>query len=164
MPRHALIRVSVYGAGNAGVQLAAALRHVGTHNVGLFLDDALRLWRRGFNGIPILPPQILRYRVGDVDQVLLAIPSLSRSRRSRIVDDLEPLGIPVLQVPSMEEIASGRARIDTLRPIASEELLERNAVPPDLQLLCPGIAGQVVLVSGAGGSIGSELCRQFLRH
>jgi FlaA1/EpsC-like NDP-sugar epimerase len=163
-PRHGLIRVAVYGAGNAGVQLAAALRHAGTHNVELFLDDAARLWRRDINGIPILPPQTLRDRLGDVDQVLLAIPSLSRSRRRRIVADLEPLGIPVLQVPSMQEIASGRMRIDALRPIAIEELLGRDAVPPDPLLLGPGIADQVVLVSGAGGSIGSELCRQILGH
>ena len=161
-PRHTLIRVAVYGAGSAGVQLAAALRHAGTHNVELFLDDEPRLWQRDINGIPIQPPQILRERLGDVDQVLLAIPSLSRSQRRRIVDGLQEFGIPVLQVPSVEEITSGRARIDTLRPIAIEELLGRDAVPPDPQLLGPGIAGQVVLVSGAGGSIGAELCRQIL--
>ena len=161
-PRHALIRVAVYGAGAAGVQLAAALRHAGSHSVELFLDDEPRLWRREINGIAIQPPQILRERRGDVDQVLLAIPSLSRSQRRRIVDDLQPLGIPVLQVPSVEEITSGRTRIDTLRPVAIEELLGRDAVPPDAQLLGPGIAGQVVLVSGAGGSIGAELCRQIL--
>ena len=161
-PRHTLIRVAVYGAGAAGVQLAAALRHAGTHNVELFLDDEPRLWQRDINGIPIQPPQILRERLGDVDQVLLAIPSLSRSQRRRIVDGLQEFGIPVLQVPSVEEITSGRARIDTLRPIAIEELLGRDAVPPDPQLLGPGIAGQVVLVSGAGGSIGAELCRQIL--
>ena len=97
-----------------------------------------------------------------MDQVLLAIPSLSRSKRRRIVDDLQPLGIPVLQVPSVEEITSGRTRIDALRPVAIEELLGRDAVPPDAQLLGPGIADQVVLVSGAGGSIGAELCRQIL--
>jgi FlaA1/EpsC-like NDP-sugar epimerase len=161
-PRHALIRVAVYGAGAAGVQLAAALRHAGSHSVELFLDDAPRLWSRDINGILIQPPQILSERLADVDQVLLAIPSLSRSRRRRIVDDLQPLGIPVLQVPSMEEITSGRTRIDALRPIAIEELLGRDAVPPDPRLLGPGIAGQVVLVSGAGGSIGAELCRQIL--
>ena len=161
-PRHTLIRVAVYGAGSAGVQLAAALRHAGTHNVELFLDDEPRLWQRDINGIPIQPPQILRERLGDVDQVLLAIPSLSRSQRRRIVDRLQDFGIPVLQVPSVEEITSGRARIDTLRPIAIEELLGRDAVPPHPQLLGPGIAGQVVLVSGAGGSIGAELCRQIL--
>jgi FlaA1/EpsC-like NDP-sugar epimerase len=161
-PRHALIRVAVYGAGSAGVQLAAALRHAGSHNVELFLDDAPRLWSRDINGIPIQPPQILRERLGDVDQVLLAIPSLSRSQRRRIVDGLQEFGIPVLQVPSVQEIASGRARIDALRPIAIEELLGRDAVPPDPQLLGPGISGQVVMVSGAGGSIGAELCRQIL--
>jgi FlaA1/EpsC-like NDP-sugar epimerase len=161
-PRHALIRVAVYGAGAAGVQLAAALRHAGSHSVELFLDDAPRLWSRDINGILIQPPQILSERLADVDQVLLAIPSLSRSRRRRIVDDLQPLGFPVLQVPSMEEITSGRTRIDSLRPIAIEELLGRDAVPPDPRLLGPGIAGQVVLVSGAGGSIGAELCRQIL--
>ena len=161
-PRHALIRVAVYGAGAAGVQLAAALRHAGSHSVELFLDDEPRLWRREINGIAIQPPQILRERRGDVDQVLLAIPSLSRSKRRRIVDDLQPLGIPVLQVPSVEEITSGRTRIDALRPVAIEELLGRDAVPPDAQLLGPGIAGQVVLVSGAGGSIGAELCRQIV--
>ena len=161
-PRHALIRVAVYGAGAAGVQLAAALRHAGSHSVELFLDDEPRLWRREINGIAIQPPQILRERRGDVDQVLLAIPSLSRSKRRRIVDDLQPLGIPVLQVPSVEEITSGRTRIDALRPVAIEELLGRDAVPPDAKLLGPGIAGQVVLVSGAGGSIGAELCRQIV--
>ena len=161
-PRHALIRVAVFGAGAAGVQLAAALRHAGSHSVELFLDDEPRLWRREINGIAIQPPQILRERRGDVDQVLLAMPSLSRSQRRRIVDDLQPLGIPVLQVPSVEEITSGRTRIDALRPVAIEELLGRDAVPPDPQLLGPGIAGQVVLVSGAGGSIGAELCRQIV--
>ena len=161
-PRHTLIRVAVYGAGSAGAQLAAALRQAGSHNVELFLDDEPSLWWRDINGIPIQPPQILRERLGDVDQVLLAIPSLSRSQRRRIVDDLQSLGIPVLQVPSVEEITSGRTRIDDLRPVAIEELLGRDAVPPDPQLLGPGIAGQVVLVSGAGGSIGAELCRQIL--
>ena len=161
-PRHALIRVAVFGAGAAGVQLAAALRHAGSHRVELFLDDEPRLWRREINGIAIQPPQILRERRGDVDQVLLAMPSLSRSQRRRIVDDLQPLGIPVLQVPSVEEITSGRTRIDSLRLVAIEELLGRDAVPPDAQLLGPGIAGQVVLVSGAGGSIGAELCRQIV--
>ena len=160
--RHTLIRVAVYGAGSAGAQLAAALRQAGSHNVELFLDDEPTLWRRDINGIPIQPPQILRERLGDVDQVLLAIPSLSRSQRRRIVDDLQSLGIPVLQVPSVEEITSGRTRIDDMRPVAIEELLGRDAVPPDPQLLGPGIAGQVVLVSGAGGSIGAELCRQIL--
>lgn len=162
-PRHALIRVAIYGAGAAGGQLAAALRLTGGHSVELFLDDAVHLWRRDINGIPIRSPQALSQALGSIDQVLLAIPSLSRSQRRRIVDALQPFGIPVLQVPSVEEITSGRARIDALRPIAIEELLGRDAVPPDPRLLGPGISDQVVLVSGAGGSIGAELCRQILQ-
>jgi FlaA1/EpsC-like NDP-sugar epimerase len=162
-PRHALTRVAIYGAGAAGVQLAATLRLAGSHSVELFVDDAPQLWRRDINGVSIQPPQVLRQQVGQIDQVLLAIPSLSRSRRRRIAADLQDLGIPLLQVPSVDDITSGRARIDALRPIAIEELLGRDAVPPDPNLLGPGIAGQCVCVTGAGGSIGSELCRQILK-
>jgi FlaA1/EpsC-like NDP-sugar epimerase len=162
-PRHALTRVAIYGAGAAGVQLAAALRLAGSHSVELFVDDAPHLWRRDINGVPIQPPQLLRERASEIDQVLLAIPSLSRSRRRRITADLQELGIPLLQVPSVDDITSGRARIDALRPIAIEELLGRDAVPPNPDLLGPGIAGACVCVTGAGGSIGSELCRQILR-
>jgi FlaA1/EpsC-like NDP-sugar epimerase len=162
-PRRALIRVAIYGAGAAGVQLAAALRLAGNHSVVLFLDDAPHLWRRNINGVPIQPPQLLGERAAEIDQVLLAIPSLSRRRRRRISAELHELGIPLLQVPSVDDITSGRARIDALRPIAIEELLGRDAVPPNPDLLGPGIAGACVCVTGAGGSIGSEMCRQILR-
>jgi FlaA1/EpsC-like NDP-sugar epimerase len=162
-PRHAVTRVAIYGAGVAGAQLAAALRLAGTHSVELFVDDAPHLWRRDVNGLSIFPPQILSVKAAVIDQVLLAIPSLSRSRRRRIVSDLQALGIEVLQVPSVEDITSGRARIDTLRPIPIEELLGRDSVPPKADLLGPGITGASVCVTGAGGSIGSELCRQILR-
>jgi FlaA1/EpsC-like NDP-sugar epimerase len=162
-PRHALTRVAIYGAGAAGVQLAAALRLAGSHSVELFVDDTPHLWRRNINGVPIHPPQLLRERAAEIDQVLLAIPSLRRSRRRRITADLQELGIPLMQVPSVDDITSGRARIDALRPIAIEELLGRDTVPPNPELLGPGIAGACVCVTGAGGSIGSELCRQILR-
>ncbi|MEB3275878.1 MAG: nucleoside-diphosphate sugar epimerase/dehydratase [Cyanobacteriota bacterium] len=155
--------VAIYGAGQAGGQLAAALRLAGRHRVRLFLDDNPQLWGRNLNGVPVHPPQVLRQGTFAVDQVLLAIPSLPRSRRRRIVEDLQEGGWPVLQVPSMDDIASGRASIDALRPIAIEDLLGRDAVPPDPELLGPGIAGESVCVTGAGGSIGSELCRQILR-
>jgi FlaA1/EpsC-like NDP-sugar epimerase len=126
------------------VQLAAALRLAGSHSVELFLDDASALWRRDINGVPIQPPQILRERASELDQVLLAIPTLSRSRRRQIVDGLQEFGIPVLQVPSVEEITSGRARIDALHPVQVEELLARDAVPPGPALLGPGIRGASV--------------------
>ena len=144
------------------MQLAAALRLANSCSVELFIDDDPALWRRSINGVSIEPPQILHHRAQGLDQVLLAIPSLSRSRRRQIVDALQESGIPMLQIPSMEEIASGRARIDSLRPIQVEELLGRDPVPPDPKLLESAITGASICVTGAGGSIGSELCRQIL--
>jgi FlaA1/EpsC-like NDP-sugar epimerase len=159
-------RVVIFGAGAAAAQLAASLKLANSHTVVAFLDDDPALWRRELDGIAIHPPQRLAglIETQQVEQVLLAIPSLSRSKRRRIVDEIQQLGVSVLQVPSLEEITSGRARINALRPIAIEELLGRDAVPPDPQLLGPGITGNALCVTGAGGSIGSELCRQILVH
>ena len=151
------LRVAIYGAGEAGAQLAAALRLTGNHRIVTFLDDNLTYWGRSINGVVIQPPQKLIELGDSIDQVLLAIPSLPRSERRRIVDQLQRRGIPVLQVPSVDDLTSGRARIDALRPIAIEDLLGRDQVPADPQLLGPGIRDAVVCVTGAGGSIGSEL-------
>ncbi len=155
-------RVLIYGAGEAGAQLAASLQRSGTHQVLAFLDDAPALRGRTINGIPIQSSAAMVVRPADVDQVLLAIPSLTRSQRSVIVKRLQQQGLSVLQIPSMEDITSGRARIDALRPVAIEDLLGRDSILPDPQLLGPGIRGAVVCVSGAGGSIGAELCRNIL--
>ena len=157
-----VLRVAIYGAGEAGAQLAASLDLAGRYRVLTFLDDAPMLWRRTINGIPIQPPQRLGEIHDQLDQVLLAIPSLSRKERRRIVADLQPHGVPVLQIPSVDDLTSGRARIDALRPVAIEDLLGRDPVPPLTELLGPGLRDVVVCVTGAGGSIGSELCRQIL--
>ena len=154
------LRVAIYGAGEAGAQLAASLRLADNHRIVTFLDDNPAYWGRSINGVKICPPQLVTEMESSIDQVLLAIPSLSRSQRRRIVDQLQTLGLTVLQVPSVNDLTSGRARIDALRPIAIEDLLGRDEVPADPQLLGPGIRDAVVCVTGAGGSIGSELCRQ----
>ena len=156
------LRVAIYGAGQAGAQLAAALRLAGNHRIVIFFDDNPVYWGRSINGVAISPPQLVTEMKRSIDQVLLAIPSLSRSERRRIVDGLQSHGIPVLQVPSVDDLTSGRARIDALRPIAIEDLLGRDEVPADPELLGPRIRDAVVCVTGAGGSIGSELCRQIL--
>ena len=158
-----MVRVAIYGAGEAGAQLAAALRLAGNHQIITFFDDAPSLWRRTINGIPIQPPQVLSQIQAQLDQVLLAIPSLPRSERRRIVAELQRQAIPVLQIPSVDDLTSGRARIDALRPIAIEDLLGRDPVLPVPELLGPGLRDAVVCVTGAGGSIGSELCRQILQ-
>ena len=156
------LRVAIYGAGEAGAQLAAALRLAGNHRIVTFLDDNHDYWNRTVNGVIIQSPKILKQLDNYVDQVLLAIPSLPRSERRRIVDELQGLGLTVLQVPSVDDLMSGRARIDTLQQISIEDLLGRDQVPTDPKLLGPGIQGAVVCVTGAGGSIGSNLCRQIL--
>ena len=158
-----LTRVVIYGAGAAGVQLSTALRMAASHSVVLFIDDDHRLWHREINGVPIKPPQILREHKGEFDQVLLAIPSLTRSRRREVVAQIQPIGIPLLMVPSIEEISSGKVTINALRPVAIEELLGRDAIDANSLLFNSGIRGSCVWVSGAGGSIGSELCRQILQ-
>ncbi|QNJ04976.1 polysaccharide biosynthesis family protein [Synechococcus sp. MEDNS5] len=158
-----MVHVAIYGAGEAGAQLAAALRLAGNHQIVAFLDDAPSLWKRTINGIPIQPPQVLSQIQNQLDQVLLAIPSLPRSERRRIVAELQRQAIPVLQIPSVDDLTSGRAQIDALRPVAIEDLLGRDPVPPMSELLGPGLRDAVVCVTGAGGSIGSELCRQILQ-
>ena len=158
-----MVHVAIYGAGEAGAQLAAALRLAGNHQILIFLDDSPSLWSRSINGIPIQPPQVLSQIHHQLDQVLLAIPSLPRSERRRIVSDLQEQSVPVLQIPSVDDLTSGRARIDALRPVAIEDLLGRDPVPPVPELLGPDLLDAVVCVTGAGGSIGSELCRQILQ-
>ena len=157
------LHVAIYGAGEAGTQLAAALRLAGNHKIVTFLDDNPDYWSRSINGVAIQPPQVLCGQEDSIDQVLLAIPSLSRRERRRIVDYFQSLGIAVLQVPSVDDLTSGRACIDALRPIAIEDLLGRDEIFPQLELLGPGILDSVVCVTGAGGSIGSELSRQISR-
>ena len=156
------LRVAIYGAGESGAQLAAALRLTGNHKIVSFLDDNPAYWSRSINGVAIQPPQVLMELGDAIDQVLLASPSLARSERRYLVDQLQSRGVAVLQVPSVDDLTSGRARIDALRPIAIEDLLGRDEVPAIPELLGPGIHDAVVCVTGAGGSIGSELCRQIL--
>ena len=107
------------------------------------------------------PLQLLSEIQGQLDQVLLAIPSLPRSERRRIVAELQRQAIPVLQIPSVDDLTSGRARIDALRPVAIEDLLGRDPVPPVPELLGLGLRDAVVCITGAGGSINSELYRRL---
>jgi len=155
--------VVVYGAGAAGIQLAASLRHSGTHQLLAFVDDDPTLWGRSIGSFEIRPPRDLACLTHNIDQVLLAIPSIKKSERRRIVDEIQKLGLSILEVPSINELTSGRASIDALHPIAIEDLLGRDQAVPDPALQARAFEGKVVCVTGAGGSIGSELCRQILK-
>ena len=156
-------RVVIYGAGAAGIQLGASLQHSGTHRLLAFVDDDSSLWGRSIGSIEIKSPLDLPALSHRIDQVLLAIPSINKSDRRRIVDSVQTLGCSILEVPSVDDLTSGRASIDALHPIAIEDLLGRDQAVPEQTLLSQTFTQKVVCVTGAGGSIGSELCRQILQ-
>ncbi len=156
-------KVAIYGAGSAGAQLLSSLKLSGNYKILFFLDDAPQLWKRSLNGIKINRTDILDSLNEEIDQVLLAIPSLSRKERREIIKKLHKYNIPVLQIPSIEELTTGKANIDNLRPISIKDLLGRDSILPDPDLLGPGIKGESVCVTGAGGSIGRELCIEIIK-
>ena len=158
--------VLIYGAGSGGRQLAMALRSSGDYRVRAFLDGDSTLCNTMILGLPVIAiedaiPIINKY---DVSQVLLAVPSAKRSRRKVILDELAKLPVEVLTVPDMTDIVSGKAKIDELKDVAIEDLLGRDPVAPQQVLLEANIKDKVVMVTGAGGSIGSELCRQIVEQ
>ncbi|MFC3852780.1 polysaccharide biosynthesis protein [Salinispirillum marinum] len=157
--------VIIYGAGGAGAQLATALASGREFYVVAFLDDERALWGSSVLGIPVHCPDDAAALVTEytVDRVLLALPTASRRQRKHALDVLEGLPVHVQTVPSMPEIVSGQASVDQLREVDIEDLLGRDPVPPQKELLDISIYNKVVMVTGAGGSIGSELCRQILR-
>lgn len=158
-------RVVIYGAGDAGAQLASALQRTGRYHAVAFVDDSESVQRSIVSGIEVLSPTALPELIEDegVSAVLLALPKLSRRKRAEILKRLEPLGVLVQTVPDYADIVSGNATVADVRDVDANDLLGRDAVPPNTTLLDACIKHKSVMVSGAGGSIGSELCRQILR-
>jgi len=157
--------VVIYGAGSAGVQLAYALAHGRDFRPVAFIDDDKLLHRRKINGLRIYPLNSLSYLIDrhQVSDVLLAMPSANRARISELIRLLEPYAVHVMSMPGLSDIAQGRVTVDALQEVDIADLLGRNPVAPDQSLLHATISGKVVMVTGAGGSIGSELCRQIIK-
>lgn len=157
--------VAVFGAGGAGAQLVSGLQSSTEFFPALVVDDDSSKQGTLLAGVPVVPRKALEKaaRQGKVSAVLMAVPSISRPRRMEIVRWLETLNIRVQTVPSIVDIAMGKARLEEVRDVAIEDLLGRDPVPPRQDLLHRCISGKHVLVTGAGGSIGSELCRQILK-
>ncbi|MGL5840137.1 MAG: polysaccharide biosynthesis protein [Sphingorhabdus sp.] len=158
-------RAIIFGAGSAGRQLEAALQRTHEMEVVAFIDDHRSLQGSELHGKTIhsasnLPDLLERYGVTDF---LLAIPSASRQRRKEVIDSLSGYPVKIRTVPSVVDIASGRVKVNELRELQIEELLGRDTVPSEPELMARNIGGKTVLVTGAGGSIGSELCRQIAR-
>jgi FlaA1/EpsC-like NDP-sugar epimerase len=162
--RDALPKVLIYGAGSAGRQLAEALAHNIEMRVIGFLDDDASLHGHTLNRLSVYDPAHLSELVGrlEVKAVLLAMPRIERARRNEILARMAEAHVAVRTMPALTELAQGKVGIADLHEPDIDDLLGRAPVAPDPQLLARNITGKVVLVTGAGGSIGSELCRQIL--
>ncbi|MCO4089692.1 MAG: polysaccharide biosynthesis protein [Limnohabitans sp.] len=158
-------RVLIYGAGSAGRQLAAALKTSPELVVAGLLDDDDRLHGQVLNGLKIYDPATLVALVAKlrVTQVFLALPSASRARRNEILELVRAAHVQVRTLPGVMDLAQGKVQVSDLKELDIEDLLGRDPVPPNPLMLAKNITGKVVMVTGAGGSIGSELCRQIVK-
>lgn len=158
--------VVIYGAGAAGCELARALHHGGRYRPRAFIDDWRGLQGSLVEGLPVHHPDELETLIQrlDLELVLLAIPSAPRCRRREILERLAQLSVPVQTIPGSEDLVSGRARVNDTCNVAVEDLLGREPVAAFAELTGADIRDKVVMVTGAGGSIGAELCRQILQQ
>lgn len=164
--QNTLAKVLIYGAGNAGRQLAGALTNSAELNVVGYLDDDPRLKGGIMGGLPIYDPSdlpVLAEALG-VHNVLLALPSASRQRRNEILERIRKARVNVRTLPDLTALAQGRVAVSDIRELEIEDLLGREPVAPRQELLDKAMRKKVVMVTGAGGSIGGELCRQILRN
>lgn len=157
-------RVAIYGAGDAGVQLVAALEGSARYKPIAFVDEDKSLWGQIINRLKVYQPAKIEklVRRDGVKEIFLAIPSASRRKRRNVIRSVEALPVVVKTLPALADIASGQVQVSDLRPIDIDDLLGRDPVPPNRDLLANDIHNKCVMITGAGGSIGSELARQIL--
>jgi FlaA1/EpsC-like NDP-sugar epimerase len=157
-------RTLIYGAGVAGAQTGALLQRAGNYYLIGYIDDDLELRHKTINGLVVYGPDELRKLIDKfgITDVLLALPSIHHSRRAEILDQLRSYQLHVISLPSMSDLAEGKVKVSDIRELDVADLLGRNPVEPNKELFEKNITDQVVMVTGAGGSIGSELTRQIL--
>ena len=159
--------IAVYGAGAAGRQLVNLMKLSDEYHPEFFLDDSESLFGSTVSGLHVLNPQkseiqsLLKKHA--VEEIVMAMPSITGDEYSKLLNSVESYGVPIKTIPPIREIVSGKSSPDDIREIKLEDLLGRDPVEPDIKLLTKNITGKRVLVTGAGGSIGSELCRQILQ-
>ncbi|WP_019026729.1 nucleoside-diphosphate sugar epimerase/dehydratase [Colwellia piezophila] len=162
---HKKASVLIYGAGTAGRQLATALTQGPEHHAVAFIDDDKALQGHNIQGLRVYSAQEIPTLIEahTVEKILLAMPSASRARRKEVLSKVESLGVQVLTIPGMADLVQGKTKLEEFKDVGVEDLLGRDAVAPKPELMNADIAGKVVMVTGAGGSIGSELCRQIMQ-
>ena len=158
--------VIIYGAGEAGRELLESLRHSYQYNVVAYIDDDPQLTGAYLHGKQIYAAHALPWLIEklNVAQVILAMPSMSRGRKKQIMDSLSGISVKIKDLPSLRELADEIVTVSHIRPVDILDVLERETVEPVAELLQKNITGKNVLVTGAGGSIGSELCRQIIKN
>lgn len=159
-------RVAIYGAGYAGQQVAAALSRSDEHLPLFFIDDATSLSGQILGGLQVYDAKTALKVMAKrkVDEILIALPSVSRPRKSEIIQLLEPAHLKITEIPGLTKLVDGEIRISDIQEVDIIDLLGRDPVPPIQELLAKNIQDKVVMVTGAGGSIGSELCRQIIKN
>lgn len=157
-------KVVIYGAGYEGVLLYNSMIIEGLYEILCFIDNDTSLWDREINGIKIHPPKYIEFNSIKIDQILLANPFKDNFEKSKILNNLQKYNIPIFSIPKIEDIASGEFSISQLKAISIEDLLSRKSVNAMPELLGKNIKDFSICVTGAGGSIGSELCRQIIKQ
>lgn len=159
-------RVAIYGAGLAGQQIAAALNRSDDYLPVCFIDDKRSLQGQSLSGLKIYSPKKARAKLGKfgIEEVLLAMPSVGRARKKEIIESFDTADVKIMELPGVTQLVDGKVKVSDIREVDIIDLLGRDPVPPKPELLEKNIKNKVVMVTGAGGSIGSELCRQIVKH
>ncbi|MEQ1076359.1 nucleoside-diphosphate sugar epimerase/dehydratase [Acinetobacter johnsonii] len=159
-------RVAIYGAGLAGQQIAAALNRSDDYLPVCFIDDKRSLQGQSLSGLKIYAPHRAAAKLGKfgIEEVLLAMPSVGRARKKEIIESFDTADVKIMELPGVTQLVDGKVKVSDIREVDIIDLLGRDPVPPKPELLEKNIKNKVVMVTGAGGSIGSELCRQIVKH
>lgn len=159
-------RVAIYGAGLAGQQIAAALNRSDDYLPVCFIDDKRSLQGQSLSGLKIYAPHRAAAKSGKfgIEEVLLAMPSVGRARKKEIIESFDTADVKIMELPGVTQLVDGKVKVSDIREVDIIDLLGRDPVPPKPELLEKNIKNKVVMVTGAGGSIGSELCRQIVKH
>lgn len=159
-------RVAIYGAGLAGQQIAAALNRSDDYLPVCFIDDKNSLQGQSLSGLNIYSPKRALNKLGKfgIEEILLAMPSVGRARKKEIIESFESADVKIMELPGVTQLVDGQVHVSDIREVDIIDLLGRDPVPPKAELLEKNIKHKVVMVTGAGGSIGSELCRQIVKH
>ena len=161
-----IIKICIYGAGKAGSMLASSLSNNNNLSIECFIDDDKNLSGKLINGLKVYTPNRIDHLINkfNVDEIILAMPSISRTKRNKLISTLVKFNVPVKTIPDLNEIYLGNLKISDIKDISIEDLLRRDEIMPDENLMSLNIRDQNVLVTGAGGSIGFELCKEIAKY